>query len=136
MNNSDLYSDAHLCVAAVRILTYQKNIAPSIAAVCKMLSISNERGHQLFRKLEKNDIVTIVDSGFSAKVFVKNHLAIEDIDRNTVGSKFDEALKSFQTEKEDHAKIIEALHSKHKQQKQKLFADLEKKLKAAGNKPS
>ena len=101
-----------------------------------MLAISDERGHQLFRKLEQKGIVTIVDSGFSTKLFVKDYLSIEDLDRKPAVSKLDKALKSFQNEKKEISKNIEAIHTKHKEKKQKLFADLEKQLKAARKKTS
>jgi hypothetical protein len=134
MNPLDLYSEGHLIVSAVRILTHQRKIAPSITSVCEILSVSSERGHQLFRKLEAKGIVSIVKSGYDVKVFIKNHLALEDLPKTSPASKLDEALQSFKIEKQNLSKNIEAIHSKQKQQKQKLYADLEKQLKAAKKK--
>jgi hypothetical protein len=48
----DLYKKAHLIVAAIRLLEYQKDNSPSIEKVCHMLSFSIEQGNLIVRRLK------------------------------------------------------------------------------------
>ena len=45
------YDEAHLFVAAIRILQHKKNSAPPIEEVCELISISVEAGLSVSRKL-------------------------------------------------------------------------------------
>ena len=129
MQSKDLYSTSHLFVAAIRVLTHQRSVPPSVDSVCKTLSISEERGYHLCRKLVEMGIVEVVRGAFGTKLFITNHLAIEDIPRGETESKLDEALKKFQNEKKDLSRKIESIKASQDEKKKKLFADLEKQLK-------
>ena len=129
MQNKSFYYDAHLFVAAIRLFEHQKTIPPSIDDVCKMLSISAEHGHHMCRRLEDLDIINVVDSAFGNKLFVKNHLKIEDIDREEKRSRLDEELKKFQDSKNEILHKIETIKSEQSEKKKNLFTELEKNLK-------
>jgi hypothetical protein len=45
MQNSDLYSHAHLIVAAIRVLSHQNAKPPSVDEVSRALSFSLEQGN-------------------------------------------------------------------------------------------
>ena len=129
MQPTDLYTSAHLFVAAVRLLTYQNGVPPSVESVCNTLSISEERGNHICRKLAERAIVQVVEGTFGTKLFVDNHLAIEEIPRSETDQQFDAALKKFQADRKDFSKKIENFQAQQEEKKKKLFADLDKQLK-------
>ena len=82
MTAKDLYSEAHLVVAAIRILEHQKKTPPSIEDICTALSLSVEQGNFLCRKLEMMEIIKVVEGAFGTRLFILNHLKIEEIQAN------------------------------------------------------
>ena len=77
----DPYNEAHLYVAAIRILQHQKHMAPSVEDVCIMLNVSVEFGMSVCRKLKRLGIVEIIEDPFSDRLCVANHLEIEHLPR-------------------------------------------------------
>jgi hypothetical protein len=129
MQNTDLYSNAHLVVAAIRVLAHQKNTPPSIEDVCQTLSFSLEQGNFTCNKLEEMQIIEIVEGSYGTRLFIKNHLEIEDIPRGDKVSGLEEDLKKFKSSRKDFTKKIESFQAKQAKKQKDLFAELEKKLK-------
>jgi len=129
MQNSDLYSNAHLVVAAVRVLTHQKSAPPSIETVCQTLSFSLEQGNFICNKLAETEVIEIVEGAYGTRLFIKDHLKIEDIPKGDQVSSFEDDLKKFQDSKKDFTKKIESFQAKQAKKQKNLFAELEKKLK-------
>ena len=77
----DTYSEAHLFVAAIRILQHKQNMPPSLEDVCSMIETSVESGHAICRNLEKRRIIAVMEDPYSLKLNVADHLAIEQIER-------------------------------------------------------
>ncbi|MEA3429477.1 MAG: hypothetical protein U9Q84_09790 [Thermodesulfobacteriota bacterium] len=128
MKEIDLYTKAHLVVAAIRILGHQADVSSSIEKVCRMISFSLEHGNLICKKLDELGIIEIVEGAYGTRLFVKNHLKIEEIQRGEGESKLEEELKKFQSSKKDLSKKIELLKANHAEKQKNLFADLEKKL--------
>lgn len=82
MEKKDLYSSAHLIVAAIRILEHKDKVPPTIESLKKMLSFSLEEIHLLCRKLQKMDVIEIVEGAFGTKLFIKNHMELEKIQKD------------------------------------------------------
>lgn len=129
MQQSDFYSEAHLFVAAIRIFEHQKSIPPAIEDVCRILSFSSEKGHLLCRKLQAMEIVTVVDSAFGMKLYVKDHKKIEAIPAGESGSRMEDEIKKFKESKKDIGHRIESIQAGQLEKKKSLFAELEKNLK-------
>ena len=129
METIKTYHNAHLFVSAVRVLEHQKSSPPLIEDVCKLLSFSLEHGHFLCKKLEEMGIVEVVEGGYGKRLFIKDHLALENIPRDGRESRFDEALKAFQSSRKAYEKKVATIKADQEKKKQHLFADLEKKLK-------
>jgi len=129
MNHANLYSSAHLIVAAIRILEHRNNSPPSVENVCDTLSVSLEQGNLLFRKLEELKIIEVVEGPYGTRLFVRNHLMIEEIPKDSKGSGIEEEIKQFQNTKKDYTKKIESFQAKQEEKQKNLFAELEKKLK-------
>ena len=125
----DFYSTSHLFVAAIRVLQHQKNTPPSIEAVSETLSFSLEQGSFIARELQGRGIIDVVEGSFGTRLFIKDHLALEEIPKDARGSRLEDELKRFQDTKIDHDNKVATIHSKQAKKQKDLFAELEKKLK-------
>ncbi len=129
MNHANLYSSAHLIVAAIRILEHRNSSPPSVENVCDTLSVSLEQGNLFFRKLEELEIIEVVEGPYGTRLFVRNHVMIEEIPKDSKESGIEEEIKQFQNTKKDYTKKIESFQAKQAEKQKNLFAELEKKLK-------
>ena len=134
MQNSDFYSNAHLVVAAIRILTHKNSTPPSIDQVCRTISFSLEQGNLICKKLKKIGIIEVVEGAFGNRLFIKNHMKIEEIPKGKKEDKLEEALKKFQNSRKDFSKKIESYQVEQEKKQKDLFAELEKKLKKGSTK--
>jgi hypothetical protein len=129
MNANDLYTTAHLFVAAVRVLDHRDGAPPAIASVCRLLDYSDEKGSYLLNRFKEQGIVDTVKSGFNDRIVVGNHLAIEDLPRDTEESRLEQELKKFKKGKDVMKEKVASIKAQQDQKKQNLFAEIEKKLK-------
>jgi hypothetical protein len=127
--NNDLYTTTHVFMAAVRVLEYQKKAPPSIKAVCQLLSFSLEQGHFVAGQLVNLDAIALVSVAGGDRLFIKDHLALEDIPRDAETDQFEEALKKFHESRSGMEQKVATLKSEREQKKKDLFAELESKLK-------
>jgi hypothetical protein len=134
MQYPDLYSNAHLVVAAIRIFTHKNSKHPSLNEICKTLSFSLEQGNLICNKLRELEIIDVVEGAFENHLFIKDHLKIEEIPRDKKEDKLEEALKKFKDSKKDFSKKIESFQAKQAQKQKALFAELEEKLKKGSDK--
>ena len=129
-----LYKNGYLFVAAVRVLENRKSAPPSIEDVCEMLAISLEQGSYICRKLKEHQVVEMVESAYGPRLFIKDHLRLEEIPSAEQEDRLGEALKEFQTSRQQHSSKIAAIQKTQQEKKKNLFADLEKQLKKNLNK--
>ena len=125
----DPYSEAHLFVAAIRVLKFQKQSPPDIADVSSMLELSVEAALASCRKLEKLNIIEIAEDPFSIKLSVADHLEIENLEREDKGQdNLSKELEAFMQKKKDMDKKVEAIQADLQKKKQDLHNDIEAKL--------
>ncbi len=129
MNSNDLYSNAHLIVAAIRILEYRHKKPPLIEDVCKSIPFSIEQGHLLCRKLKDLGIVEMVDGAYGVRLSINDHLQIEKIDRDIKETHIKEDLEKFKESQKKFSKKIESIKAEQEKKQKDLFAELEQKLK-------
>ena len=133
MNSSDdLYSEAHLFVAAVRVLSHQKkNTPPSLEDICQALYFSEEWGAMMCRKLKGLGVVDIIEDSYQTRVYVADHRKLEEIPRQEkeAASGSDQELAEYKEKRRKLASKVEAIQSELAQKKKDLFTDLENKLK-------
>ena len=125
----DLYAQAHLLVAAIRVFEHINSRPPTIEDLCRTINFSIEKGNFICRKLEELDIIEAVEGSYGTRLFVRDHLKIEDIPRGEPDSNFEDELKRFQDSRKAFSQKIETIQSQQKQKKKDLFAEMEKKLK-------
>lgn len=128
MEDLELYSKAHLVAAAIRILEYRKNDAPSVEALCEMLNLSSEQGHLLCKKFHDMEIIEVVKWPYGARLFIRNHLKIEEIPRDKDTS-IQEEIEKFQSSRKDFKQKIESFQAERAERQKTVFAEIEKKLK-------
>ncbi|MBC2712578.1 MAG: MarR family transcriptional regulator [Desulfosarcina sp.] len=129
MKPNDLYTTAHLFVATVRVLDHRDGAPPALEAICRMLNYSDEKGSYLFNRLKEQGIVDTVKSGFNDRIVVGDHLAIEELPRDTEESRLEQELKKFKKGKDAMKEKVASIKAQQDQKKRDLFAEIEKKLK-------
>jgi len=125
-----LYDSAHLFVAAVRLLTHIDQAPPDIDQVCEMLQLSKERGGFVCRRLEEKGAVEAVQGAYGLRLFVRDHLKIEDIPKEDAPDRLQDELSKFQAAQKDVTNRIATIQADQKKKKKNLFEEMEKKLRA------
>ena len=125
----DFYHEAHLFVAAIRIFEHLNLRPPNLDELCRIINFSIERGNFISHKLEDLGIIEAIAGSYGARLYVSDHLKIEDIPRGEPGAKMADELKKFQDSQKAFSQKIETLQAEQKQKKKDRFADMEKKLK-------
>lgn len=126
----DPYNEAHLFVAAVRILQHLKSSAPLIEQVCTMLNVSVESGLVVSRKLKKLGIIEVIEDPFSTRIVIANHLEIENLPKEIKKEdSLSKDIELFMAKKKNMDQKVEDIQAALKKKKQDLFNDIEKKMK-------
>jgi len=125
----DKYQEAHLIVAAIRILRHTKNAPPSIEDVSQMLKMSVELVHAACRQLEKKGIVETVADPFTVKLSLIDHLELEKIPRQQEVNSLQEELNKFQSQKSNMDQKVASIQAELKKKKEAMFANLEAQFK-------
>jgi hypothetical protein len=81
-------------------------------------------------------IVDNVEGSFGNRLFIRDHLKIEEIPREDDENKMEQELKKFQESQKGLSQKIESIQAKQAQKKKDLFAEMEKKLKQELDKKS
>lgn len=123
------YKEAHLIVAAVRILEYRNETPPRLEDVAEMLSVSAEEVSRVCRKLKPMGIIETVEKSGEARLFIADHMRIEDIEDRTEQSPISEELEKFRKQKQSERKTIEELKTGQEQKRKKVQEEIERKLK-------
>lgn len=126
---NDDYDEAHLFVAALRVLSHQKGAPPTVEEVSEMLSRSLDWSMTTARKLKEMGAITVAETPYSLKLFLGDHLKLEEISREKKESGFDREIENFQKSRQDLTRKVESIQAELAKKKQDLFADLEKKMK-------
>ena len=129
MKKTDLYTLAHAFVAGIRVCEFRKAGQPTVDEVCSLLSMSTEQGHHICNKLAELNVIECIEGAFGIRVFVRDHLKLEEIPRGETGSRMEDELKKFQDSKKQFSKKIESIQAAQAEKKKSLFAEVEKKLK-------
>ena len=129
-DQKDFYMQAHLMVAAIRVFAHNNSRPPTIDDLCGMINFSVEKGHFICRKLEELGVIEAVEGTYGTRLFVRDHLKVEDIPRGEAENNFEDELKKFQESQKAISQKVESFQAKQKQKKKDLFAEMEKKLKS------
>jgi len=129
MVNNTFYENTHLIVAAIRIIEHTHGTPPTIVQICQTLNFSLEKGNQLCRKLGALDIIEIMDAAGDTRIFIKDHLKIEEIQDQPEPIDMESELLKFKKSQKKHQKKIDTIKAEQAEKKKKLHSELEEKLK-------
>ena len=129
MNERDLYSSAHLIASAVRILEHRNGRPPSIEEVCDILSFTSEQSYIYLNKLSDLGVIEVVEGNFGTRLFLRDHLKIEEIPKDSKESGLGDAIKEFQDSRKKMSDKIASIQADQAKKKKDLFAELENQLK-------
>lgn len=79
-------------------------------------------------------ILDVVEGAFGTRLFVQDHLKIEDIPKDKKEDKLGEELKKFKDSRKNFSKEIESFKAQKAKKQKDLFAELDKRLKKESNK--
>ncbi len=126
------YEEAHLFVAAIRVLRDRHGRPPSVEAVCELLDRTPEWGRLLCRRLADQGIIEPVEDPFTTTLFIADHLKIESLDREAPEAGLARDLERFQREKQQKSAKVDAIIAEQDKKKRDLFAELDRKLRGDG----
>ncbi len=126
---TNLYSQSHLMVAAIRVYQHLNSRPPTVDDVCRVINFSAEQGHFICRKLQEIDIIKTVEGSYGTRLFINDHLKLENLPRDEPEKKLEDDLKKFQDTRKSFSRKIESFQAQQKQKKKDLFTEMAKKLK-------
>ncbi len=126
---SDIYTDAHLIVSAIRILEHRDKSAPSTNEVCELLGFSAEQVLRLCRKLHDLGAIESVDGAFGTRLFIKDHLQLENLPQTEKGPSLAQEVERFKSNKKGLDKQVESIHARQAERQKDLFNKLDHRLK-------
>ena len=123
-------------MAAIRVFEHLHARPPTVDDVSKTINMSIEQSNFVCRKLEELEIIEAVEGSYGARLFIRDHIKIEEIPRGEEENKLGEELKKFQDTQKAIVQKMESFQVKQEQKKKDLFAEMEKKLKEELDKKS
>lgn len=130
MKKNNLYTLAHLVIAAIRIHEHKHSGPPTIENICDALLISLEEGNRLSHKLSAMQIIEALDKPGGTRLFVKNHLLIEDIPDQPEINNLQSELDQFKESRKEQINKIKSIQTEQAEKKKKLQEELDQKLKS------
>jgi hypothetical protein len=124
----DIYSQAHLFLAATRVFEHLHHQPPSLKGLKEFLEVSEEELSRISRKLEDIGAIDVIISGGEVRFSVRDHTKLEELPRSLEAPRMEEEISQFKTKQESRLKGIEDSLAK-KGDKSSIFSELEKALK-------
>ncbi|UCE02300.1 MAG: hypothetical protein JSW67_13780 [Candidatus Latescibacterota bacterium] len=123
-------SQAHLLVAAIRVLEHQLQRPPSVAEIGEMLQFSKEYTGHLVRALEPHGIVHAITGPFEQRVEIRDHTKIEELPAEEQGPGFKDEVDEFHRQFEEKQKKLQNLFDTDElqQRQRKRFQGLDEEL--------
>ncbi|NNF06391.1 MAG: hypothetical protein HKN21_06495 [Candidatus Eisenbacteria bacterium] len=128
MSNTVSYEDGHLIVAAIRVFDKQNGHPPTPDEIAAMLGQPSEWTRVLVGALERHGVLLGVESAFTIRVEIKDHLALEQLTKASDMTGFDEELKEFSAQKQQEEEALGDLFQKGDAEKKKRMAGLKEQL--------
>ncbi len=123
------YEQGHLFVAALRLFLHKNGRPPSVQDISSMLNTSTEMGHYLCNRLAKLGVLELVEGAFGERIYLKDHLRLEELPREERASNLEAEVQRLKQEREKRQQELEKLQASQGSMKKELFSDLERQLK-------
>ena len=121
--------EAHLIVAAIRILEDRHQKLPVPSEIADLLQMSESALRLQLNNLADLEIVVLVESAFETHLEIKNHLLIEELSSES-GPEIAEDLAAFDLKKEEEARKMANLFDsgEHETQRQERLQQMDQDL--------
>lgn len=131
MKKMSLYDEAHVLVAAIRVLEFRKSATPSLKEISEFLGMNIDRVTRISNDLRHLGIINMVDGPFeSVNLIVDDHTLIETISRDVKEIKMEDEIRKFQEKSKNvYEDKVKAFKEEAKKKEKALFDSLQKKLK-------
>ena len=130
MESSMPRGQAHIVVAAVRVLAHKYGRPAAIEEIAELLGWSKELTGHLVRALEARGIVRTIKSPFDIRVEVEDHLKIEELPVEDQGpglkDEVEEFHERFKKKQEQLQNLFDA--GEHEKKKKERLAGLDREL--------
>jgi DNA-binding transcriptional ArsR family regulator len=130
--------EAHLLVAAIRVLENRDQRPPTPGEISDLLNLSESTIRLHLNSLSDLGIVSLVQSAFELHAEIKDYLLLEDLS-DEAGPEISEDLAAFDRKKEEEAKRMANLFDsgEHEEQRQDRLHKMDRELKEfKGRKPA
>lgn len=124
----DVYGQAHLFVASIRVMEHLQGPPPSLKGLSDFLHVSEEELSRVSRRLEDEGVISIIRSGGDTRFAVRDHTRIETLPRTREAPRMEEEISQFKTKQESRLKELEESLAK-KGDRSSVFSELDKALK-------
>jgi len=123
-------SEAHLLVAAVRVLAHKTGRPPAVDEVAELLGWSRELTGHLSRGLEAQGILQALTSPFDVRLEIADHLAIENLPVEDTGPGLRDEVEAFHEQFKKKQEELQNLFDsgEHEKRKQERIEGLENEL--------
>jgi DNA-binding MarR family transcriptional regulator len=131
MVKMSLYEEAHVLVAAIRVIEFKKRMTPSLKDLSELLGMNIDRVTRISNDLKVLGIVNMVDGPFEAvNLVIEDHTKIEEISREVKEVKMEDEIRKFQEKsKNAYEDKVKAFKEESKKKEKALFEALQKKFK-------
>lgn len=131
MVKMSLYEEAHVLVAAIRVIEFKKRMTPSLKDVSDLLAMNIDRVTRISNDLKALGIVNMVDGPFeTVNLVIEDHGKIEDISRDVKETNMEDEIRKFQEKsKNAYEDKVKAFTEERKKKEKDLFDALQKKFK-------
>lgn len=127
--NLHLYDKGHIVLAAIRIFEFVNEYAPNTEDLLNMLNISREDLELVVRRLEERGVLSVASAAGSRRIFIRNHLKLEEFKDQEQGSSIEDEVAKFKEQQNKIGEKVTKMQQEQKERKKDLYADMEKKLK-------
>lgn len=130
MDHAPPRAQAHLLVAAVRVLAHKTGRPPAAEEVAELLGWSRELCGHLCRSLESQGILNSLKSPFDVRFEVADHTRIEALPVEDTGPGIKDEVEAFHEEFKKRQEELQGLFDsgEHEARKKKRLAGLENEL--------
>lgn len=125
-----LYQKGHLLLAGIRIFEFNNEYAPDIEDLRHMFaSFSREDLEFVVRRMESMGILTVASSAGSRRIFIGDHLKLEELKEAGSGPSMEDEVAKFKEQQSKIGEKVTQMQAEQKNRKKDLYADMEQKLK-------
>ena len=112
MENRPGYTEAHLVVAAVRVLAHQHGgRPPRVEDISALTGLSDEWAGVLVNGLEREGILRCLRGPFETRVEIADHLALEALPKGSAADTVDQEMRAFSKKKRAEEAKLKQLFS-------------------------